>query len=56
MCKRKPELSGPSDNRENTNMNVGIINVSDQSFGDGITGEMVATYLIAFIVGIMVIK
>ena len=56
MCKRKPELSAPSDNRENSNTNVGIINVSDQSFGDGITGEMIATYIITFIVVIMVFK
>ena len=58
MCKKKTDPVGPSpsDNRENSNTNVGIINVSDQSFGDGLTGESVATYLIAIIVGIMVIK
>ena len=55
MCKSKTDNSqnGLSD-QTNSNTNVGLINVSDQSFG--VTGEQIATYLIAFIVGIMVLK
>ena len=58
MCKKRSEPVRPSndDNRENSNTNVGIINVSDQSIGDGLNAESIATYLIAIIVGIMVIK
>ena len=58
MCKSRSEPVGPSndDNRENSNTNVGIINVSDQSFGDGLTAQSIATYMIAIVVGIMVLK
>ena len=57
MCKSKTDSSqkGQSE-QQNSNTNVGLINVSDQSQSFGITGEQIATYMIAFIVGLMVLK
>ena len=48
--------NGPQDNRENSNVNVGLWNMSSEKFGDGVTGEMVVTYVIAAICLMMVGK
>ena len=54
MCKKTDSSQKGQSDQTNSNTNVGLINVSDQSFG--ITGEQIATYMIAFIVGLMVLK
>ena len=56
MCKKTDSSQKGQSDQQNSNTNVGLINVSDQSQSFGITGEQIATYMIAFIVGLMVLK
>ena len=56
MCKKTDSSQKGQSDQTNSNTNVGLINVSDQSQSFGITGEQIATYMIAFIVGLMVLK
>ena len=56
MCKKTDSSQKGHSDQQNSNTNVGLINVSDQSQSFGITGEQIATYMIAFIVGLMVLK
>ena len=55
MCKRPVKRDLPQ-NRENNNVNVGLLNMSSEEFGDGITTENVIQYVIAIICIAMVFK
>ena len=55
MCKRRVERDIPQ-NRENKNVNVGLLNMSSEEFGDGITTEKVIQYVIVIICIAMVLK
>ena len=39
----------PSDNRENKNFNVGLLNLSNEKMGDGIDSSGIIIYVIAAI-------
>ena len=55
MCKNsKSEI--PADNRENSNVNVGLLNKSREKMGDGLSVEVIMQYIIALICLAMVCK
>ena len=56
MCKNSVKRAIPQDNRENNDVNVGLLNMSSEKFGDGISAEMVMQYVIAIICLAMVVK
>ena len=56
MCKNSVKSAIPADNRENSNVNVGLLNMSSEKFGDGIFVEMIMHYVIAIICLAMVCK
>ena len=55
MCKRPVKRDLPQ-NRENNNVNIGLLNMSSEEFGDGITTENVIQYVIVIICIAMVFK
>ena len=56
MCKRRPERDSNQDARENNNMNVGLLNLSNEKMGDGIDSSDIVTYVIAAICLMMLLK
>ena len=46
----------PSDNRENKNFNVGLLNLSNEKMGDGIDSSDIIIYVIAAICIMMLFK
>ena len=56
MCKRPVKRDIPQNNRENSNVNVGLLNMSSEDIGDGIRAENVIKYVIAIICIAMVFK
>ena len=56
-CKaHAPKRADAQDARENNNNNIGLLNVSSEKMGDGLDTESIATYTIATICLIMLIK
>ena len=56
MCKRRIERDLQSDNRENKNLNVGLVNLSNEKMGDGIDSSDIIIYIMAVICIIMLMK
>ena len=56
MCKRGIERDILSENRENKNLNVGLVNLSNEKMGDGIDTSNIVIYVIAAICIMMLIK
>ena len=56
MCKRGIERDILSENRENKNLNVGLVNLSNEKMGDGIDTSDIVIYVIAAICIMMLIK
>ena len=56
MCKRRVERAIPQDVRDNSNVNVGLLNMSSEQSGDEIIVENVIQYVIGIICVAMVLK
>ena len=55
MCKRAIRET-PRENKENSNVNVGLLNMSNENFSDGLNVAVILQYVIAAILMIMVAK
>ena len=55
MCKNRRSQT-PADNRENSNVNVGLLNMSSEKMGDGLSIEVIMQYVIAFICLLMMCR
>ena len=55
MCKRAIRET-PKENHENSNVNVGLLNMSNETFSDGLNATAILQYVIAAILMIMVAK
>ena len=56
LCKRRPERDTNQDTRENKNLNVGLLNWSNEKMGDGIDSSDIVIYVIAAICVMMSFK
>ena len=49
MCKKRMERDIPSEARKNKNLNIGLLNLSNEKMGDGIDSSDIVIYVIAAI-------